>query len=404
MKLHFLKSEKFKTNIICLLIRRSLEHDEVSKNSLIANILKNGSADYPSIREINNITEEMFGSIFDIQIVKKGEEQVFQFYFEFLAFNQDLLFKGFEFLYNLIYNPLTENNAFKESYFRLEKEILKQIIESRVNNKTNYAKERCIELMCKKERFGINADGYVEDLEKINNEDLLKHYKNILENSPMELIVLGNFEKAEIDELYKKFNFPENRTKLPKAEIIFEKSELKRHIEYLNVIQNKICIGIRLNGEPNGEKFYKMLLLNEILGGGSSSLLFRKVRDEENLCYYIHSVLYRFKSIILIESGIDNTEKAESIIVKQIENISNGEFSEDDVNEAKKSLIKKYNSIKDKQSATLDFYISNYLADENAEIDEIIEKIQKTEYNGVLDIAKDMYIDTVYYLMDGEAD
>ncbi|MDR2939750.1 MAG: insulinase family protein [Clostridiales bacterium] len=401
MGLHFIKTDKFKTSIINILIRRQLSRGEVTKNALIVNILRNGSAKYPSIREVNNATEQMFGSIFDIQVVKKSEEQMFQFYFEFLAHDCGLLQKASEFLNEVIYRPLVENNMFKEQDFRLEKDILNQMIIGRVNNKSTYARERCIEIMCKGEPFGLYADGYTEDLDKITNKALFEHYENVLKTSPIEVIVLGAHEKEDLSRYYGSGQGQVNEIELPVN--YFKKSEVKRQTDYLNVLQNKICIGLRVNGKAEGADFFKMLIFNEILGGGSSSLLFRKVREEENLCYYIHSILYRFKSIIIIESGIDNTEKAEDIIVKLIWAIAGGDFTEPDVAEAKKSIIKKFNALKDKQAGSLDFYISNYLAGDSRTIDESISEIEKINRGDVLNIAEDIYIDTVYYLMGGEA-
>ena len=44
-----------------------------------------------------------------------------------------------------MFNPLIENNGFKAEYVEGEKKNIKQIIESKIDNKGQYSLDKCIE-------------------------------------------------------------------------------------------------------------------------------------------------------------------------------------------------------------------------------------------------------------------
>jgi len=121
MQLHIIPSEKFTTNIICVLIRRPLSRDEVTMNALLSNILQRGSTKYKTISEINLATEKMYGSLFETQIIKKGEQHILQFFLECINDDLTLLAEGLHFLYEVILQPLTECEGFHPDYVNGEK-------------------------------------------------------------------------------------------------------------------------------------------------------------------------------------------------------------------------------------------------------------------------------------------
>lgn len=60
--------------------------------------------------------------------------------------------------------------------------------------------------------------------------------------------------------------------------------------KYVNKPIEQVHINLALKGLPYGdERSYALLLLNNIFGGGASSILFQKVREELGLCYTIYS-------------------------------------------------------------------------------------------------------------------
>ena len=82
IKLHTIKTDKFKTNLIAVFLTTKLERENVTKNALIPAILRRGSKTLKTQEEISKTLEEMYGASFDCGIDKTGDNQVIRFYIE----------------------------------------------------------------------------------------------------------------------------------------------------------------------------------------------------------------------------------------------------------------------------------------------------------------------------------
>lgn len=405
VNVHIINSKKFETVSIGILLRRPLNKNEVTMNALIPNILKRGCKKYNTLKKINEKIEMMYGAVFNADIIKKGEEQLLEFYIDVIN-KKNIVYEALEFLFEVILNPLCENEMFDNNYVESEKENLKNEIKGRIDDKREYAKLKCFSLMCKDEPFGIYGDGYIEDLEKINNKNIYEHYLNILKTSPVEIIIIGNISDEEIiSKIKTSFNIKRKKIiKIPETNYIFEKSDIKEEFEKLNVSQGKLCIGLRTNVNPVGDDFYKLMVANEIFGGNANSKLFLNVREKESLCYYINSVIYRFKTIILIQCGVESKDynKTLKLIKDEIENMKKCNFSDEEFDNAIMSLNKKYCSIEDYQSSAMDFYLTQYMLNDKLTIKDVAEKIKSVKKEDICEIFKNVFIDTIYFLKGEE--
>ncbi len=394
------KTSKFKTVSISAVIRIPLERKFVTYNALLPYVLKRGSKKYDTMRKINLKTDEFLGAVFDANVLKKGEEQILQFFIEVID-KKEFTEKAVEFLSEIITRPLVENNSFKKEFVYSEKENLKLEIIGRKNDKKEYAKLKCVEIMCEKEPFGIYGDGYIEDLEKINEKNLYNHYLDIIEKYPIEFYYVGNVEENDFNSYIEKyFNISSKKSVEFNENIVFSKGEINEIEENEGLSQGRLCIGIRTDVKPNSNDFYTLLAANEIFGGSANSKLFMKLREENGLCYYINSFVYRFKTIILIQLGIkkDDYENSICLIKDCIEDVQNGNFKKEEFESAISGLIKRYESIFDYPSGIMDFYLSQNMIGDNRSLDDVAEIFKNISMKSISDIMKKVYIDTIYFL------
>ena len=115
---------------------------------------------------------------------------------------EKLLKKSIEKIFEIVFNPLTEDGAFKEEYVKQEKENVKRIIEGKPDNKARYAFDRCIEEMYKDKPYGLYKYGYIEDLEKITAQELYDYYEEMKSKCKIDIFVSGNIN----DEVIKLYN------------------------------------------------------------------------------------------------------------------------------------------------------------------------------------------------------
>lgn len=412
IKLHLIKNERFKTNLIAIFLTMPLERENITKNSLIPMILRRGSKNMPTQEEISKNLEEMYGAIFDCGIEKKGENHILKFYLEsindeFLPENQGKILKeSIDKLLEIVFNPLVENKEFNKQYIEQEKINLKQIIEGRADNKSRYALDRCIEEMYKNTNYALYKYGYIEDLEKIDAKNLYTAYKKIIEQCNIDIYVSGIVDEEIINYIEENINLKninDRKSVLKKYEIEQEKQiEEKTIFENLDVNQGKLIMGLKVPMQAE-DKQYDTIIYNSILGGSANSKLFQNVREKASLAYTANSSYIRMKNTICINCGIEfaNYEKAVEIIKTQLEEMRKGNFSEEDVENAKGGYISAIKSIEDEQDTEIMYYFGQEFTNIKLDIKGYEDRIAKVKKEDIIEIAKTVEIDTIYFLQDG---
>ncbi|MEI3395512.1 MAG: pitrilysin family protein [Clostridia bacterium] len=409
INLYTIKTEKFKTNLIAVMLTTKLNRENVTKNALIPAVLRRGTANMQTLEKINKTLEGMYGASFDCGLDKTGENQVLKFYLEtvndeFLPTNTENIFKeSIQKLFEIIFNPYLENNCFKKEYVKQEKENLKQIIEGKIDSKARYALDRCIEEMYKNEPFGLYKYGYVEDLEKINEQNLYQYYLELINQCKIDIFVSGLIDDGTrniIEENNNIKKLKEREADYQKLDIGKKKNEeIKKIQESMEVNQGKLIIGLDVNTE-NKEDRFNTIIYNSLLGGSANSKLFQNVREKASLAYTASSSYFRLKNNIFINCGIDipNYEKTVEIIKQQIEDMKNGKFTNEEIENAKKGIIDSIKGIDDEQDTEITYFFGQELSGENMSLEEYMNSIRNVSREGIQDIANKITINTIYFL------
>ena len=406
INLHTIKTTKYKTNLIGIFLTFPIIKEEATKNTLIALMLKRGSKLYKTREEITNKLAEMYGASLDSGIEKSGDNHILKFYLEsinekYLPHKEDLFKQSINLLFDVVFNPNIENNGFNEEFLKQEKNSLEQIINSKIDNKTTYALNRCIEKMYEGKPYGAYKYGYVEDLKDIDGYNLYEQYKKILstckidifvseENDNIEDIIVQNEKIAKLNERepnFIKFGQPSN----PNNEKYVE--------EKMDIQQGKIVLGIDVENKEK-DLVYSAQMYNAILGGTANSKLFRNVREKASLAYTISSSYMKLKSNIFIRAGIeiDKYEEALKIIKEQMEEMKQGAFSDDDIENAKRAIITNIKNIKEEQDIEISYYYGQELSDVKTSLEEYIQKIEKISRQDIIEVANCVKINTIYFL------
>ena len=409
IKLHTIKTEKFKTNLIAVMLTTKLDRKNVTKNALIPAVLRRGTKFMQTQEEINKKMEDMYGASFDCGLDKTGDNQILKFYMEtvnneFLPQDAENMIKSsIEKIFEIIFNPYLENGVFKKEYVEQEKENIKQIIDGKIDSKARYALDRCIEEMYKNEPFGLYKFGYVEDLKDINEKNLYEYYLELIKTCKIDIYISGIVDE-NIHNIIKQ---NENIEKLQERKPDFkefeltkkEKEEAKEIQESMEVTQGKLIIGLDVNILDKDAR-YKIMIYNSLLGGSANSKLFQNVREKASLAYTASSSYYRFKNNIFINCGIDipNYQKALEIIKKQIEDMKNGDFTDEEIENAKNGIIASIKTIDDEQDTEITYYFGQELSGTKTSLEEYVKNIQKVSKSDVLEVAKQISINTIYFL------
>ena len=409
IKLHILNTDKFKTNLVAVFLTTKLKKETVTPNALISAILRRGTNNLKTQEEISKQLEELYGASFDCGIDKTGDNQVLKFYIQTINDDyipqqeENMLKTSIENIFDIVFNPLTEKEGFKKEYVEQEKKNMKQRIEGRVDNKARYALDRCIEEMYKDKPYGLYKFGDVNSLENIDENNLYKTYEKLIDECKIDIFISGNINDEVEDIIKENENIKKLKERDAKYNTTSEKPEDKKGevTEKMSVTQGKLVMGLDLNIQNEDEKYYT-LVYNNILGGSANSKIFQNVREKASLAYSAGSSYFKYKNNIFINCGIEisNYEKAVELIKEQIEDMKNNNFTDEEFENAKNSIIATIKTIDDEQDTLIIYYFGQELSNNKNTIEDYIKKIEETKREDVLNIANKVEINTIYFLRD----
>ena len=141
-------------------------------------------------------------------------------------------------------------------------------------------------------------------------------------------------------------------------------------------------------------------VFNGVFGGCVTSKLFMNVREKLSLCYYAGSSVDLHKGVMIVSSGIefDKYDDARSEIMAQLEAVKKGDFTDGELEAAKRSIAGDYRSVCDSPAALEDFYLNQALIGPDCSPEELAGLVERVTREQVIDIAKDVELDAVYFL------
>ena len=146
------------------------------------------------------------------------------------------------------------------------------------------------------------------------------------------LSICGKFDEKELRKLIEEYFGGWSKDDIYKP--TYEDIILKNDSKYCEKQIEQVHINLGLNGLPYAnDKSYSLVLLNNIFGGGASSILFQKVREELGLCYSVYSYIqpYLGAGTLTIYTGLSNKycDKAVSVINDHLYDFANKGISKD---------------------------------------------------------------------------
>lgn len=414
--LSHLRTDKFKTACLSLTMLTQLQRDTAAMNALIPCVLRRGTTRYRDMEALANRFDELYGSAIEPVVRRIGEIQCLGFYAsmpegDFIPDGGNILHDTAELMGQLLLSPATKGGLLLPEYVESEKEKLLDLIRSRINEKRGYAVFRCIEEMCCFEDFAVSRFGSESECEAIHYKKLTKHYRSLLQSSPIEIFYCGRASVKKVVSAMK-----EALTTLPRTEIDYDigtdvrmnsVEETYREVtEEMDVTQGVLVMGFRLGECMEEPDLAAIYVFNGVFGSGSTSKLFMNVREKRSLCYYASSAVDTHKGLMFVSSGIafDKLEEVKAEIFSQLEAVKRGEITEEELNSARSGIASDLRSIKDGQGELEGFYLANMLDGLELSPDELAELCENVSVEDVVAVANSVECDMIYFLTGSEDD
>lgn len=188
---------------------------------------------------------------------------------------------GLDILSDMVFQPLL-----REEDIRNESNVILEELKSYEDSPDDFVYDQYFKNIFNNHPLGRDIIGTRESVSGVTSETIQAYYKKHYIPSRMVLSIAGDFSDEEIQRLSEKyFNTQIDRTPVllenPKVEKSFSIHFIKRKLEQVNFL-------LGAEGFPRDFKLAVRLgVISNILGGGMSSRLFQKIREEKGLCYSI---------------------------------------------------------------------------------------------------------------------
>ncbi len=394
-RLFLLDGKKFRTNLLVLFFDLPLERETATKTALLAELLKRGCAAYPTPQALAKRAEELFGAVWDISVVKKGDRQLLLFSLETLKAVE--LEEAISFLRELLLHPFIEDGTFPKEAVERQKKILREKLEGLQDDKKAFARKRALEETAEGTAWAISGDGYAEDLEDINGRNLYAYYQKLLEQAAVRVFFCGDkTEKGKLTVLRKDFS-----GKLPlqrREEQEFDKHEPPRFtLERTDAAQTRLVMGF-LGDIETGRRQAALVLLNRILGGDPDSMLFQRVREREGLCYDIKSYLYPLSPYLFVQAGIEEKDgkAAGKLVLSCIDELKEKPISAKRLRQARDAVRRELEGLEDDPWAMVDFFAERVLREKPLSAEKYLRMIQRVDAEDIRRAAAHLELKAVY--------
>lgn len=410
VELHLVQSDKFKTVLFGIYIKRPLSEEEVSLNALLSRVLDQATAKLDSTQEVSQALDMLYGSVMVTDVHKYGEKQMLQLKMQVPGakfIGDDTVYHGVLALLNDMMNsPRLIEGGFDPEIVEREKIGLIDEINVRKDQKDSWAMSLCIEHMCPDELYHIHEFGTVEAVEKITPQALYAHLRKIWQTSQIDICIIGDYDLDKMSQTVKdalKFERSEMIT-LPREQVVFHPAEVIRYQEAHDISQGKLSMGYRINVPYESPLYTSALVASVLLGGGGSSKLFKNVREKARLCYSVFSRMEKHKSVMLVYAGVDfeNFELAEKLIQEQVEDIKLGNFTDEELDIAKYTVLSNIQSVSDYPNSYINFYYNMLITEGSVEIEDNLKLIREVTRQSIIESFADIRLGAVVRLVKEE--
>lgn len=399
--------KRYKKNLISVAFSTQLSEDTATENVIVPVLLTKCNSKLPTYKAFNNKMSRLYasgiggtaGRQYDLQTISFGAYYLDDIY---ALSGEKMTGIMTDILIDCLTSPVTENGVFSEKFVELEKKTVIDNIETAINDKRSYAIERAMKTICKGEPASVCSYGTVEKAKLITPDSAYKAYRRMLETMPCEIICTGCSDFDGVAEKFAAAFEKAGRHDIENTTIALSpvKTQTEEVTERLTVNQSKLVLGFKSHSDDDAA----LVLLQKIFGGTTSSKLFRNVREKMSLCYYCSSARNDLKGIMLVNSGVENEniEKTKEAVIDQLEEIKNGNFTNEDINFAEMAIKNDFKSVADSAGNVSNWYFDCIRKNDIVTPEEKLGRYLGVSKERIIAAAKSMVLDSVYVLTGNE--
>lgn len=262
---------------------------------------------------------------------------------EYTCYYARVLDSHFDVAFDMI-SDMFFNSKFADSDIKKEARVITEEISMYEDAPDDVVFDKLQYNVWKEDSLGLPILGTAETINGFNHEILKKYFDENYCADNTVIAVAGNFDinmvKEKIESFFGGLNRRSNRQNIRKSEYKKSFVKVEKDIEQLH-------LAVAFEGIKLKDKYsYAMAVLNTIFGGGMSSRLFQRIREENGLAYTVYSFnsAYTDTGLYNIYAGMNPSQLTQvySLIIEEIKKLKADKFVSENINKTKEQIKSNY--------------------------------------------------------------
>ena len=241
-----------------------------------------------------------------------------------------------------ILSDMILNSKFDEKDIEREKSVIIEELKMYEDSPEDLTYDILLEKVYNNKGIGKNILGSKESIKSMNRDAILDYFEKFYVPENAVLSICGNFDFEETVKLIEdKFeNWHGEKPDYNLQNEIFNPCIVKKDRDYEQT-NLAICFECENIGSSSND-VYAIDIINNVLGGSSTSRLFQRIREDEGLVYSIYSEqeFYREKGELGIYASMstENLEHVYRLVKEEIISLNENGITEEELNNSKEQL------------------------------------------------------------------
>lgn len=288
------------------------------------------------------------------------------------------------------------NSTFPEVEMEKEKGVIIEEINMYEDLPNRHVQDLMMKLLYGDQPAGWNIAGEKENIRKMKRDDFVKYKSEHYLPEATTIVVAGSVSEQEaLVEVKKVFG---NLSKGKKSQKLKTKESQKKSevlVSFKKTDQTHLVLGVR-SFDLFSKKNSALSVLGGVLGGGMSSRLFQKLREEMGVGYYVRAGndAYTDHGFFEISAGVDNKRIFEVIeaVLEECRKLVREKVSKEELEKVKECLIGNMKLSLEASDDIANFYGGQeLLKKEIKSAEEKAAELRKVTSEQIQDLAKEIF-------------
>lgn len=382
--MNYISSNKFSDVSVAIRTQLPLERSTITAYNILVYMLKTKTELFKTKQALISNLNEAYGMKLACGLSSYGADLILTTRIQYIRSDwieeEDYIHKVKEITDQVLFHSVLDEASFEEAKY-LYRNKLTRILD----DPDGLAIYTCLTTLNTNHEISIPIQGSLDDLDQLTLQDIQNVYSAYLK-ADKHIFVCGCLDeemKTYLERMGSSSKLNSTRSLLPIL-------DYQEEIIEKNISQSSIALVYATSTDILSEDYYKMFVMNSLLGQSPTSLLFEEVREKHSLCYSISSYLIQFDGALIITLGTnkENIEKAIDLVNQQIQRIIDLDFDPELLNTAKKDCIDSLIVAQDYPFSQIDQRFMDVLLSRDTDRDKKIKNIQKVSLEDVSAAAK----------------